>query len=88
MDKWTSVKDRLPNKNGKYLVTYGSNLNKHERFIEIAGYAKNLTNLDNYDFPKREFNRAGFYGYDSEYGYYEATKIIAWMELPAVYEGE
>lgn len=88
MEKWISVKDKLPDKSGKYLVTYGSNLNKDERLIEIAGFSKNLTSLDKYDFPKREFNRPGFYGYDSEYGYYEQTKVIAWMELPEVYKGE
>lgn len=88
MEKWISVKDRLPNKNGTYLVTYGSITDLNNRYIKTVGFAENLTKLDNYDFLKNEYDRAGFYGYDSDFGYYEETKVIAWMKLPAVYEGE
>ena len=88
MEKWISVKDRLPNKNGTYLVTYGSITDLNNRYIKTVGFAENLNKVDKCDFPKREFNRAGFYDYDREYGYYEVTNVLAWMESPAVYEGE
>lgn len=88
MEKWISVKDRLPSKNGRYLVTYGNILGFNNRYIKTVEFAENLTKLDNYDFPKNEYNRAGFYGYDSDFGYYEEINVIAWMELPPVYEGE
>lgn len=88
MEKWISVKDRLPNKDGRYLVTYGYIVDLNYRYIKTVEFAENLTKLDNYDFPKNEYNRAGFYDYDSEYGYCEETNVLAWMELPPVYEGE
>lgn len=88
MEKWISVKDRLPSKNGRYLVTYGYIVDSNYRYIKTVEFAENLTKLDNYDFPKNEYNRAGFYDYDSDFGYYEVTKVLAWMELPEVYEGE
>lgn len=87
MEKWISVKDRLPSKNGRYLVTYGYIADLNGRYIKTVEFAENLTKLDNYDFPKKEYNRAGFYDYDSDFGYYEETKVLAWMELPPVYEG-
>lgn len=85
MRQWTSVKDRLPSKRGTYLVTYGSISDLTNRYIKTVEFAENLNKIDIYDFPKREFNRAGFYNYDREYGYYEETEVIAWIEPPAVY---
>lgn len=83
---WISVKDKLPNRDGKYLVTYRSDIDN--RFIRIYGYSNNLSKVDNFDFPRSKYNRAGWYDYDSDFGYYEVTNVIAWIELPEEYKGE
>lgn len=84
MDKirWVSVSERLP-ADGTYLVTV-------ERIagvlrIETKSFAKDLHKVDSFDFPK---HKSGWYDYDSEYGYYEDTNVIAWMFLPEPYKKE
>lgn len=84
MSKWISVKDRLPYLNGRYLVTVEYT---DRRVIQIVGYAKNLSEIDEYDF--HDDRGDGWYLYDGEYGYYTVNNIIAWMPLPEPYkEGE
>ena len=85
MEKWISIKDRLPDKDGIYLVTYRSVI-ADIRFIRIYCYSNNLSKVDKYDFPRSKYNRAGWYDYDSEYGHWEVTNVIAWMELPEEYK--
>lgn len=48
--------------------------------FEIYRYAKDLSKVDKYDmgFFRKE---AGWYGYDSEWGYYKGT-VTHWMPLP------
>lgn len=75
--EWVSVKERLPNKNGKYLCysEYG--------FMDILNFSKNLYDVDRYQFPRNKYKGAcGWYTSDSEYGCYEVTKITHWMPLP------
>lgn len=87
MEKWISVKDRLPNKDGEYLVTYRSDIYPNYRlFVGIYVYSSNLSKVNKWDFPKKKYNRNGWYGCDVEYGYYEVKNVIAWMELPEVYK--
>ena len=80
--RWIPVSDRLP-EDGIYLVTV-------ERIagvprIETKSFAKDLTRVDNFRFRKP---KCGWYDYDSEYGCWEDTQIIAWMPLPQPYKGE
>lgn len=75
--KWISVKDRLPEKEGKYLVHKESGCFKS---IDTAWFTLNLHELDKYDFPNK--HRPGWNNYDSEWGYYEETGVIYWMPLP------
>lgn len=65
-----------PRKSGTYLVVTKS-IGTH---ISIANFAKNLYKIDNYDFY--DAKKSGWYKYDSEYGYYEITNVVAWTELP------
>ena len=77
MAEWISVNDRLPDKDGKYLCChFFANL----KYISVCSFAKNLRKVDKYDFPNE--NRKGWYGSDSEYGYYEKTNVTHWMPLP------
>lgn len=79
-NEWISTKDKLPNYNGKYLCIrynhYGSISNR----IEIYRFAKNLRNVDQYDFKE---TKAGFFDYDRDYGFYE-VKVAYWLPIPEI----
>lgn len=79
--RWIPVSEKLPEKDGYYLTTFvsfGSIL-----LVDVISFAKNLKNVDHYDFDKAE---PGWYNYDSEYGYYKVNSVIAWMPLPEPYK--
>ncbi|MCR5201829.1 MAG: hypothetical protein K6D02_01860 [Lachnospiraceae bacterium] len=73
--EWISV-SKPPKQDGEYLVT------RHDR-IEILSYASNLYQVNNYDFG--DTKRAGWYSYDTDYGYFECDGVTAWCELPKPY---
>ena len=81
--KWISVKDRLPEQDGKYLV-----------FEQIGGrtvtsvlrFAKDARKVDRYDFKGRWKN--AWYEYDSEWGHYTVDSVTHWMPLPEPPKGE
>lgn len=61
-----------PKKYGSYLVT--KTLFGKYVVVDIVSYGK----MDDLE----ETKKVCWYDYDSEYGYYEVTGVIAWMELP------
>ena len=73
-NSWISVEERLPDKNGQYLVytkwTYGS-------FIRLCCWTPKYNG-----FEEHLKGRAIWYVYDSEYGDYECKDITHWMPLP------
>ena len=77
MVNWISVKDKLPVKSGRYLVV--KHFFNYKR-IEVMNYALNLSEIDEYDFGKK--NKPGWFDSDSECGYYEVDGITFWAELP------
>lgn len=78
--EWISVKDRLPNRSGKYLCA------SIPQYIRTAYFSKNLYKVDKYDFADKK-GKSGFYNYDIEYGYCE-TNVDYWMPLPELPKGE
>ena len=78
-NKWIPV-SQPPEKSGGYLVSM--RCVTHD-VVAIASYATDLHKVDEYDFPKHE---AGWYNYDSEYGYYELDDVVAWMPSPEPYK--
>lgn len=84
-NKWIPVSERLPEEKGTYLVTQKATFTDYV-YISVAGYALNLHDVDEYDFEGKK--RAGWYEYDSEYGYYEIDNVVAWMSLPEPYKAE
>lgn len=82
MAEWISVKDRLPKEGGKYLCYIPDG----KGYQEILGFAWNLEAVDEFDFYHQ--NYAGFYGYDSEDGYFEYSDVSHWMPLPEPPKGE
>ena len=84
--EWISVKDRLPDKNGKCLCAeYSKAFNRH--FIEVLGFAKDLHKVDEFEFKNKK-GKSGFYDYDSEWGYTEYENVTHWMPLPELPEKE
>lgn len=82
--KWIPVEEKLPEKDGEYLCQreiYGNYA------MEVLSFSNNLYKVDKYDFFDCK-DKKGFYGYDSECGYLEYSKIEAWMPLPEPYRKE
>lgn len=76
-NEWISVKDRLPNKDGKYLCCH---LFANTRYITVRSFAKNLEKVDKFDLKGKK--REGWYDRDSEWGYYETDSVTHWLPLP------
>ena len=81
MGEWIDVNDRLP-EDGTYLVTIKSIINTP--MISICLFAKDLYLVNEYDFFDKK-GKSGWYDFDSEYGFYENDRVIAWMPLPKPY---
>lgn len=76
---WIDVKERLPEENGRYLCVLDIWGTKH---INALNFALNLQEFDELDF--KGVTCAGFYDYDSEYGYFQRNNVTHWMPLPAL----
>ena len=83
MNKWISVKDRFPDKNGRYLCYYKTIFGSG---MEVYDFATNLEQIDKYDFYRK--NRCGWYVFESDYGFCECVAITHWMPLPEAPESE
>lgn len=81
--KWIPVTERLPERDGEYLVfqkcTYGN-------YTAILHFAKDGRKVDKYDFV-REWKNV-WYRYDSEWGHLTADNVTHWMPLPKPPKGE
>lgn len=76
---WTNTSQKLPTKEGDYLVAisiYGKII------YDMVSWSNNLYKTYEWDFPKEQYNHSGFYGCDSEWGYCEILNVVAWMEIP------
>lgn len=79
MSEW--VKDRNPDKDGKYLCIVGVSEGCYSRVI--LNWTNNLYKKDPYAFEtyKNKKDRSGWYDYDSDWGSYNIKKVFAWSEL-------
>lgn len=77
--EWTQTSHKLPRISGRYLVI--RLIFKHLS-VDTMYFASDLSDLDQYSFKYKK--RPGFYDFDSEYGYYEVDKVIAWGEIPEI----
>lgn len=90
MDRWISVKERLPEKEGLYLVTYGTIPN--HRYLKLVLFAFDLfeTLMSDDGYCEERFKgKPGFYFYGDECGaciLEQDSDVIAWMSVPEVYK--
>ena len=83
VQEWISVKDRLPEKDGGYLVVI--NYFGNHQSINVRSFAKAGETVNEYDLAG-ETNV--WYRYDSEYGYVSTDSVTHWTLLPALPKGE
>lgn len=77
--KWIPVSERLPDDRKDCIVTF------KDGCVDTMYYASDLYKVDDYDFYAKK-GKAGWYDYDSEWGYYSRDDVVAWMPLPEPYK--
>lgn len=75
--EWVSVNDRLPQKDGAYLVTTNS-FGDRQR-VKLRWFAKDGENVDAHDLAGQ---KDVWYLYDIECGYVSIKTVTHWMPLP------
>ena len=76
---WISVKDRLPEKDGQYLVCL------NQTHLMVVSFAKKLEEVDRDVFKGRD--EPGWFDWDTEWcGFYEVTMVTHWMQIPKLPE--
>ena len=83
VQEWISVKDRLPEEDGKYIVFEQSGGRTN---TSILRFAKDARKVDRYDFKGRWKN--AWYEYDSEWGHYTVNSVTHWQPMPQPPKGE
>lgn len=78
IQKWIPVTERLPDKDGRYLVA--KRIFNNSIWQEVASFAKDGRKVDNYDFHS-EWKNVWYY-YDSEWGHITIGSVTHWMPLP------
>ena len=78
VQEWISVKDRLPEKDGAYLVTTNSFGNRQS--VKLRWFAKDGENVDAYDLAGQ---KDVWYLYDIECGYLSINSVTHWMPMPS-----
>lgn len=75
--RWISVKERLPETEGDYLVCSEF---ADIRSLKIMTFALNLESVDEYCFAGEK--RPGWWDFDGETGNYEWSHVTHWMPMP------
>lgn len=83
VQEWISVKDRLPQKDGYYLVTI--NYFGNYQGIDVRYFAKDGETVDEYDLAGQ---KDVWCSYDNEWGYVSTDSVTHWMPLPELPKGE
>lgn len=81
MTEWINTKDKLPNKDGKYLIIrkISPDIRTYSVLVDLAGFTECGNNIDEWDL----YNKKNiFYKCDWEEGYYALHGVEYWLELP------
>ena len=80
-ERWIPCSERLPSKDGRYLVTYPLFVRK-DKWVNVLWYGKP-------SMPNIKVKGKCWYRSDDEYGdvVYDDSEILAWMPLPKPYKG-
>lgn len=82
MIEWVSVKESLPTKSGRYLTAHSGRIYGLPYSYEVLDFSLNLSDVDKYDFPKKQYeNKKGFYYLDRDYGYGEQPDVEFWATI-------
>jgi len=82
LDYWIPVSERLPEKEGQYLVTVQG---FKAKFIEVANFSLDLSNVS--CLFRHEKGRSGWWSCDdSGWDVFIYSGVIAWMPSPPCYE--
>lgn len=73
--KWNKASESLPKKDKNYLVIVDAFGHKH---ADVYGFVRVGEKIDDSDLVGR---RNIFYSFDSEYGCYECSDVLYWMEI-------
>lgn len=79
MIDWHTINKRPTNTKARYLVAV--KIGKHYVY-DLAGWSNDLHSVDKYNFEMN--SGAGFYRYDSEWGYVRTRNVVLWSELPEI----
>ena len=79
MIDWHTINERPTNTKARYLVAV--KIGKHYVY-DLANYTNDLYNFSPYNFEKD--SGAGFYRYNSEWGYVRTRDVVLWSELPEI----
>ena len=83
VQEWISVDDRLPEKDGAYLVTTNSFGDRQS--VKFRWFAKDGEMVEAYDLAGQ---KDVWYLYDIECGYVSIKTVTHWMPLPQPPKGE
>lgn len=83
-EDWIPCSERLPDDDGEYLITEKYS-NAFPPIISLVQFSNDLYKVDWHDFRDKK-GKAGFYQYDSEWGYVEVSGVIAWQKTPKPYK--
>lgn len=81
---WISVNDRMPTDEEKeYLLCVKSTVSHGDKWYTVANYSNDLHSVDFCAFSKEDGykGKKGFYKFDSEYGYFELSKVLCWTDI-------
>ena len=69
----------FPTKEGEYLCVTEYN---GRQMYRLLNFSKDLYSVDKYDFYELASKHiAGFYEYDTEWGYYKVDNVMAWCKI-------
>ena len=84
VQEWIPVTERLPEKDGYYLVA--KKIFNNSIMQEVLSFVKDGRKVDKYDFHRGWKNV--WYLYDSEWGHLTIDTVTHWMPLPEPPKGE